>query len=118
MPGATLAAGAPVGLVGSTGDATGPHLHLQLDPSTSYPQNEAWFQSFAGVAFSWQDAPTPDAATQALRFTSSVSTTTDAAAVAGAPVFAVVPSAPAGALEVAPAPTAVNGVVYFNRPRS
>jgi hypothetical protein len=25
----------------------------------SYPQDEAWFQSFAGVAFSWQDATTP-----------------------------------------------------------
>jgi murein DD-endopeptidase MepM/ murein hydrolase activator NlpD len=59
VPGAALAAGAPVGLVGSTGHATGPHLHLQLSPAVSYPQDERWFQSFAGVAFSWQDAPTP-----------------------------------------------------------
>jgi murein DD-endopeptidase MepM/ murein hydrolase activator NlpD len=54
-----LAAGAPVGLVGHTGDATGPHLHLQLDPATSYPQSQPWFESFAGTAFRWQDAPTP-----------------------------------------------------------
>ena len=59
VPGAALAAGAPVGLVGSTGHATGPHLHLQLSPAVSYPQDEPWFTSFAGVAFSWQDAPTP-----------------------------------------------------------
>jgi murein DD-endopeptidase MepM/ murein hydrolase activator NlpD len=57
--GATLAAGTEVGLVGMTGDATGPHLHLQLQPATSYPQYEPWFQGFAGKAFRWQDAPTP-----------------------------------------------------------
>jgi murein DD-endopeptidase MepM/ murein hydrolase activator NlpD len=57
--GAALTAGAPVGLVGSTGQATGPHLHLQLQPATSYPQEQPWFQSFAGTAFHWSDeAPT------------------------------------------------------------
>jgi murein DD-endopeptidase MepM/ murein hydrolase activator NlpD len=65
MDGVSLAAGAQVGLLGSTGHATGPHLHLQLQPATSYPQDQQWFQSFAGSAFSWQDAPTmlelPDA---------------------------------------------------------
>jgi murein DD-endopeptidase MepM/ murein hydrolase activator NlpD len=56
-PGTALAGGAAVGLVGSTGHATGPHLHLQLQPATSYPQDEPWFQAFAGTSFSWQDAP-------------------------------------------------------------
>jgi murein DD-endopeptidase MepM/ murein hydrolase activator NlpD len=60
QPGAQLTAGDPVGLVGATGDATGPHLHLQLQPAASYPQDEAWFQSFAGTAFQWSD----DAATR------------------------------------------------------
>jgi murein DD-endopeptidase MepM/ murein hydrolase activator NlpD len=59
VDGVSLAAGTQIGLVGSTGHATGPHLHLQLQPAASYPQYEAWFQGFAGKAFRWQDAPTP-----------------------------------------------------------
>jgi murein DD-endopeptidase MepM/ murein hydrolase activator NlpD len=55
VQGAGLKAGDPVGLVGATGDATGPHLHLQLQPATSYPQEQQWFQSFGGSAFRWQD---------------------------------------------------------------
>jgi murein DD-endopeptidase MepM/ murein hydrolase activator NlpD len=54
--GALLTAGTAVGLNGSTGThSSGPHLHLQLAPATSYPQEEAWFQAFAGSAFTWQD---------------------------------------------------------------
>jgi murein DD-endopeptidase MepM/ murein hydrolase activator NlpD len=72
--GVQLAAGTQLGLVGSTGHATGPHLHLQLDPTSSYPQDQAWFQSFAGTAFRWQDGGANDST-------------------AGShPVFAVVPS--------------------------
>jgi murein DD-endopeptidase MepM/ murein hydrolase activator NlpD len=55
MPGAALAAGASVGLVGSTGHSSGPHLHLQTGPDLTYPQVEPWFQAFAGTAFTWQD---------------------------------------------------------------
>jgi murein DD-endopeptidase MepM/ murein hydrolase activator NlpD len=59
VQGAELKAGDPVGLVGHTGHASGPHLHLQLQPATSYPQVQPWFQSFAGTAFQWADeAPT------------------------------------------------------------
>ena len=73
--GAVLSAGQSVGLVGHTGDATGPHLHLQIDPPTHYPQLEPWFERFAGTAFRWQDAPTPNRAS------------------AGGPVFAQVANA-------------------------
>jgi len=57
VAGASLAAGTPVGLVGSTGHSTGPHLHIQLQPATVYPQTQAWFQAFAGTAFQWQGDP-------------------------------------------------------------
>jgi murein DD-endopeptidase MepM/ murein hydrolase activator NlpD len=52
--GSSLTAGAPVGLVGSTGHSTGPHLHLQTGPELTSPQQEEWFRAFAGTAFTWQ----------------------------------------------------------------
>jgi murein DD-endopeptidase MepM/ murein hydrolase activator NlpD len=55
--GSFLPAGTPVGLVGSTGHSTGPHLHLQLQPPTVYPQQHPWFEALAGSAFTWQDGP-------------------------------------------------------------
>jgi len=93
QPGVALAAGQQVGLVGETGDATGPHLHLQLQPPTAWPQEEAWFQSFAGTAFSWQDDVPAEQPARTLAMVSPP---------ASAPVFRVV-SAPS------------NGVVLFTR---
>ena len=76
--GTLLAAGQWVGLVGSTGHSTGPHLHLGLKPEVQFPQAMPWFQEFAGLAFRWQDAPT----------------------VAFGPVFAVVQESPEPAQDV------------------
>jgi murein DD-endopeptidase MepM/ murein hydrolase activator NlpD len=90
QPGALLGAGAPVGLVGSTGHSTGPHLHLQLQPAASYPQEEDWFRGFAAVAFTWQDEDPARAPVAA----------------AAHPVFAVIPSGE---------PVVPDGFVAFTR---
>jgi murein DD-endopeptidase MepM/ murein hydrolase activator NlpD len=93
MLGTTLVAGQPVGLVGHTGHATGPHLHLQLNPSTGYPQDEPWFQAFAGTAFTWLDTTQANAAPT--------------------PVFAVVGGTAGPTRALDSAATASGPVVYF-----
>ncbi len=95
-----------MGLVGSTGESTGPHLHLQLQPATAWPQQEAWFESFAGTAFTWSDEP----ATQGVRTMAIISPgpVVARADVAAAPVFRLVSPEPAGAGASTP-------VVLFSR---
>jgi len=96
VEGAELQAGDHVGLVGYTGEATGPHLHLQLQPATEYPQTEPWFQQFAGIAFTWRDAdPAAPAAGRSLAVFGAPATPH--------PVFAVVPE---------PAPAAGDVVMF------
>jgi len=93
VPGASLAAGQPVGLVGHTGHADGPHLHLQLQPATGYPQDEPWFQSFAGTAFTWTDSVQTNAAPN--------------------PVFSVVGASESQPRSLASASASPGQIVYF-----
>jgi murein DD-endopeptidase MepM/ murein hydrolase activator NlpD len=110
VPGVALAAGQPVGLVGHTGHASGPHLHLQLNPTTGYPQDEPWFQSFAGTAFTWLDTVQTNAAPNPVF--AVVGGSSSQASAAPGPVFAVVgdPSASSRSLDSASLP---GQVVYF-----
>jgi murein DD-endopeptidase MepM/ murein hydrolase activator NlpD len=99
--GAVLSAGQPVGLVGATGDASGPHLHLQLDPAVGYPQDEAWFEAFAGTAFTWSDQIQANAASP-----------TVFAVVGGSAGPAAAPSPPAASTSRS-LDSATSTVVYF-----
>jgi murein DD-endopeptidase MepM/ murein hydrolase activator NlpD len=99
VAGVSLTAGQPVGLVGATGDASGPHLHLQLQPATAWPQQEGWFVDFAGKAFTWSDTGANDAGASARTL-----------AVVPAPQPAVAP-----VFQVEQAPASSAGTVYFSR---
>lgn len=47
VPGESVEIGTPVGLVGSTGNSTGPHLHLEVRPEGGLPVDPlAWFGAF------------------------------------------------------------------------
>jgi murein DD-endopeptidase MepM/ murein hydrolase activator NlpD len=135
VPGASLTAGEEVGLVGATGDASGPHLHLQLQPATAWPQEEPWFQSFAGTAFTWSDEVATEgsaggptfavlgAATVPGRTLAVVGDQPTLDTTAAAPMDAA-PSATTGlgpVFRAVPTPQpqdAAGGVVYFSRSRS
>jgi murein DD-endopeptidase MepM/ murein hydrolase activator NlpD len=108
VPGVALSAGEEVGLVGDTGHATGPHLHLQLQPPLAWPQDEGWFASFAGTAFTWSDTGANDALDAP-----AVSDTPDSArtlANVAAPEFTRAP-----VFEVVAEPDPSSGVVFFRR---
>jgi murein DD-endopeptidase MepM/ murein hydrolase activator NlpD len=101
VPGASLTAGQPVGLVGATGHASGPHLHLQLQPPKEWPQQEAWFAGFAGTAFTWSDTGANDA----VDGTRAIASVASAQANQAAPVFEV------------EQPPAQAGTVFFSTSR-
>ena len=46
----TIEIGQPLGLVGSTGNTTGPHLHLEVRPGGEEPMDPAWWLAAHGMA--------------------------------------------------------------------
>ena len=96
--------------MGATGHATGPHLHLQLRPALAWPQQEPWFQSFAGTAFTWSDTGANDAPTVVGRTLAVVGEVAPALSAGGGPVFQVAP--------VAEPQNPADGVVFFSSSRS
>ena len=55
VAGEMLTAGQPVGSSATPATPPVPYFHLQLQPAASYPQEQDWFERFAGTAFQWSD---------------------------------------------------------------
>ena len=87
----------------------GPHLHLQLQPATAWPQQEPWFEAFAGRAFNWSDAAVDPGETDSR-------TLSFARSAAPAPVSQPAPGPVFAVVQQPAAQTPDSGVVLFSRP--